>query len=373
VTTTCRPGARCSRSATTPAASRSCSRLSSTSSSSRPARWSASSSSGSRGTARETPSAAARLATTTSAASSGRAGTVPTNDTNAVPSRWRPPLPAATSTASRVLPIPPGPTRVTSRQAGSSSSSCSLASSRSRPTRVVGGCGRSRPGRAAGPGRWGAAGPGTPSSVNPPALAISSRRVRVAAAGSSPSSSRSTYRQVSNWARAALRWPPMARNHISARWASSCSGSSSSMRRATSTPAAGSSRSRDSVSARSIRASMSARQAARRATSQSSNSGAPGTSKPWRNSPRHSRTAANSSSPPCSAAARRATSTASTQTGWPGASATVCLSTSRCPGSARRSFVRTSRRLARAVASGRSLHSIPATADRACAPPVTAR
>ena len=171
-----------------PAASRSCSRLSRTSSSSRPARTSASSSRGSRGTASDTPRAAARLVTTRSAASSGRAGLVPANDTVTTPSRCRPRLVAPASRASRVLPIPPGPTSVTSRHAGSSSNACSRVRSPSRPISDV-----------SGPGATGAPDP-TPvapdpdaavpdpdpggRSVNPPAWAIWSRRVVVAGDGS---------------------------------------------------------------------------------------------------------------------------------------------------------------------------------------------
>ncbi len=59
--------------------------------------------------------------TTRAAASSLWAGRTPASDTECTSSpcawAWRP-----TSTASRVLPTPPGPTIVTSRQAGSSSS-----------------------------------------------------------------------------------------------------------------------------------------------------------------------------------------------------------------------------------------------------------
>jgi hypothetical protein len=198
VTSTCTPGARRSSSASAPAASPSCSRLSSTSSSSRPVRWSASSSSGSRGTASDTPSARARSATTRSAASSRWAGLVPTNDTNTTPSGWRSSRAAATSSASRVLPMPPGPTRVTSRHVGSSSRSRRRASSGSRPTSVVSGRGRSGVATAAVRGatvasaRVASSGRGVSSPVNPPAPAISSRSATVAADGSAPNSSPST-------------------------------------------------------------------------------------------------------------------------------------------------------------------------------------
>ena len=61
---------------------------------------------------------------------------------------------------------------------------------------------------------------------------ICSYSLVVSAAGSTPSSSARRRRQVSYWARAALRWPLSASVRISAWWAASSQGSSSTCRQA---------------------------------------------------------------------------------------------------------------------------------------------
>ena len=209
-----------------------------------------------RGTASDTPRAWAMSATTArSAASSGRAGLVPTNDTNTVPSPWRPSRAAALAAASRVLPMPPGadqghqPAGGVVEQLVQAGQLLFPADQRGEWPGQVGrgrrdlghrrrsgvGLRRASSSRSGPPGgrRWPVAQLGEPAGVGdllaqgdgghrqldpqlllqhiPAGLVLGQGGAALAAAGG---------------------------NHMSARWASSWSGSSSSMRRATSTPVA---------------------------------------------------------------------------------------------------------------------------------------
>ena len=135
VASTRRPGAAPSSRSTSPAhASTTCSQLSSTSRSSRSARWSASCSSAGRADWSGTPSAVATACATwppvlTGARSANQAPPAnPRRDSR------------ATSMASRVLPSPPAPVNVTSRDRASRRRTS--ASSRRRPTKLVRGVGR---------------------------------------------------------------------------------------------------------------------------------------------------------------------------------------------------------------------------------------
>ena len=131
-------------------------------------------------------------------------------------------------------PRPPGPPASAARQARGSARGSSV----SRPTKAPPG----RPSSRQGQGQAGAAAPGpgalpAPGGAGQPHRGLVSRR-------SAPSSSCQHRRQVSYWARAALRCPLRARSSISCRWASSRHGSSASRRRAAPSPASVSQRAR---------------------------------------------------------------------------------------------------------------------------------
>ncbi len=131
VASTLRRGAPSSSSATSGAASSTCSRLSSTSSSSRPARCSASTTRSGRSPVSRRPSAAAMAGIKPAGSGTVARGTKKT------PSAKSSTNSAATCSPRRVLPIPPGPVRVRRRTWGRQSRSRTAATSRSRPTRGV--------------------------------------------------------------------------------------------------------------------------------------------------------------------------------------------------------------------------------------------
>ena len=131
VTSTWSPGQRSRRVSTADAAAAStCSQLSSTSSSSRSARWSVNAGSMSPAPPSDRAPTTAAISPTTSCSS-----VIDARSTNHAPSGnwWS--TSAATWSDSRVLPTPPGPTRVTTRSEGTSSISCAISSS--RPTKLV--------------------------------------------------------------------------------------------------------------------------------------------------------------------------------------------------------------------------------------------
>ena len=298
----------------------SCSRLSSTSSSSRPARCVGEQLQRVAGHRQRHPEGARPAwSTTRSAASSGRAGLAPTNDTNTAPSRCRsspgrgdlhrqPGLadPARADQrhqpAGRVVEqlVQPGQLLLPADQRGERRGSAGARSaspggrSRRRRRQLGEPAGARRSRRA---GRW------SPRTAP-------SRAPRGAGSGRS--------RTGPGRRRADRR---VARNHISARCASSCSGSSSSMRRATSTPAAG-----VPPVAGLLDGPVQQREHVGRGTAARrpghplvEQRGAGHARSRRRNSPRQSRTAASSSSPlRLRRRPARSTSTASTQTGRAG-------------------------------------------------------
>ena len=156
VTSVRRPGAaRTSRATISAAAGSSCSRLSRTRSTVRSRRWARKASPAVRSGVSRTPRA-------TAMAGSRRAGSrSAARSTNQTPCGNRSRASPATARASRVLPLPPGPTKVTMRAARRSSRTRSISSF--LPTRVV-----TSPGRFVGTsvvrrGRGSSAAPGTTS------------------------------------------------------------------------------------------------------------------------------------------------------------------------------------------------------------------
>jgi hypothetical protein len=128
------PRQRASSSASSPAALTTCSRLSRISSHRSPPNHSASACSGDPAPPRLAPTARAT-------ASSTRPGSVTAaSGTNTTPAANRSPSRSPTATASRVLPIPPGPVSVTSRAWPTAAAVCSR--SLSRPMNEVTGNGR---------------------------------------------------------------------------------------------------------------------------------------------------------------------------------------------------------------------------------------
>jgi hypothetical protein len=207
---------RSSASASAAQASIRCSQLSSTSSRRASRIWPTSAATGSSPARNWTPRARA-VSPTTSAGS--RIGA---SSTSRAPSAKCGSRRAASSRASRVLPLPPGPVRVSSRAPASRRSRS--ASSRSRPTKPV-----------SWRGSWLGRAPAASASCWP--ARISRYSSRVCGSGSAPSSRRSTSRSCSYCASACWPRPSLANSRISSRCATSCSGSSTITRCRVSTAA----------------------------------------------------------------------------------------------------------------------------------------
>ena len=157
VTKKCTPGALASRSSTSGAAAVTFSKLSSRISACMLARYDFRLATGSAPAASRMPSACATVGAT-------RAGSrTPERSTNHAPSRKAVSHRAATSIASRLLPMPPGPVSV-SRRAGPETSPHTSSASSSRPTSRCHGAGM----RERGPGRGaGGAAVGVPEGAAP--------------------------------------------------------------------------------------------------------------------------------------------------------------------------------------------------------------
>ena len=186
------PGAAVSSSVTREAAPGRCSRLSSTTSRRRSASQAPSSSMAGRRAARGTARASATVTASRSATPSGSSGSTPARATTAAPSSNLGASRSAAARASRDLPTPPGPTRVSSRHASPSTSAATRSRSSSRPIRpgvwTAAGAPCSRPLRSPSGGpspRW--AGASSPARMRSVSRTVSGD-------GSTPSSSARTWR-----------------------------------------------------------------------------------------------------------------------------------------------------------------------------------
>ena len=176
----------------------------------------------------------------------------------------------ATSIASRVLPLPPSPTTLSSRHSASDNNATSCCSCAARPTN------------------------GAPTSGKLCAGGVIAARNRlnsavVAGSGSTPSSSESTRRQAWYWAIAACRCPDRASMSIKLRWPSSSHGSWASRRRAGAIPALHADVRRLSWTCACSTCTYWPRSSSRCARSHDSKSGAPTRLRPIRNSSRNRR------------------------------------------------------------------------------------
>ena len=174
VTSATTPGAAPSSSATSGAASITCSKLSSTSTSRRARRYDFRSVI-SLPPEVFSPSAAAIAAVTSSAARTGPSSTNRTPSSKPGPSR------CATSTASLLFPTPPGPVRVTRRTPSARTRSLTAAASSSRPTSGVAGTGTA-PASDASPAATSPDGALSNRSLSSTARSFSTRRCSPAAA-----------------------------------------------------------------------------------------------------------------------------------------------------------------------------------------------
>ena len=197
-----------------------------------------------RASAAPDPGASSRFNSTVGRTAAALAGA---RSTNQAPSRKRPASLWAISTARRVLPMPPGPTMVSSRQ------SAWPVSAQSLPARACGQPGASPPraGCVRRAGIWpvpACAGtacaphcrqwlvlvglPLEPGNAprSPAPARMRWARMRVAGCGSTANSVASMRTQASYWRRAARALPPAASSHINWRCTSSFHGSSSSSR-----------------------------------------------------------------------------------------------------------------------------------------------
>ncbi len=192
VTTTRRPAAALTRSASSGPVATSCSKLSTTSSVGRSRNRSTSAAFGERPPETFTASACAIAGTTSAGSVTAASETNATEPSNAGASR------RASAIASRVFPIPPGPVSVTMRSPSPRMSAATSSSSRSRPTSDVSGSGS---GSVVSSCSGCAASDGSCSR-------IARSRSRSSVPGSIPSSSTSV-RRASRYTASASAWRPL--------------------------------------------------------------------------------------------------------------------------------------------------------------------